>query len=84
MRVFSLSMFFVLITCDVGTEKSVIDKLKIISQVKDVKGVMGIYDILVRLEGSNSEDLKNIITSQIRKIPSIQTSITLTVIESQE
>ncbi len=45
---------------------------------------MGLYDILVRLEGSNSDELKNIITSQIRKIPNIRTSITLTVIESQE
>ena len=79
-----MNVFFVLITCDLDSEKSIIAKLKTISQVKDVKGIMGIYDILVKLEGSNSDDLKNIITSQIRKIPNIRTSLTLTVIESQE
>ena len=79
-----MSMFFVLITCDVGSEQSIIAKLKTINSVKDVKGVMGLYDILVRLEGSNSDELKNIITSQVRKIPNISTSLTLTVIESQE
>lgn len=79
-----MNVLFVLITCDLDSEKSVFAKLKTISQVKDVKGVMGIYDILVKLEGNNSDDLKNIITLQIRKIPNIRTSITLTVIESQE
>jgi len=79
-----MSIFFVMITCDVGSEQSIIAKLKTINSVKDVKGVMGLYDILVRLEGSNSDELKNIITSQIRKIPNISTSLTLTVIESQE
>ena len=79
-----MSMFFVMITCDVGSEQSIIAKLKTINSVKDVKGVMGLYDILVRLEGSNSDELKNMITSQIRKIPNIRTSITLTEIESQE
>ena len=78
-----MSMFFVMITCDVGSEQSIIAKLKTINSVKDVKGVMGLYDIIVRLEGSNSDELKNIITSQIRKIPNIST-LTLTVIESQE
>ena len=79
-----MSMFFVMITCDVGSEQSIIAKLKAINLVKDVKGVMGLYDILVRLEGSNSDELKKIITLQIRKIPNISTSLTLTVIESQE
>ena len=79
-----MSVFFVLVTCDMGSEKSVIDKLKTINLVKEVNQVWGSYDVLVKLEGDNSNDLKNIITSKIRKIPSISSSITLTVIESQE
>ncbi len=65
-------------------EKSVIDELKTINSVKDLKGVMGIYDILVKLEGNNSDDLKNIITSQIRKIPNIRTTLSVAVVESQK
>ena len=67
-----------------GTEKSVIAKLKTINSVKEVIHVWGSYDILVKLEGNNSDDLKNIVTSQIRKISDISTSLTLTVIESQD
>ena len=79
-----MSMFFVLITCDMGLEKSVIDELKTINLAKEVNRVWGSYDILVKLEGENSNDLKNIITSKIRKIPHIKTTLTLTVLESQE
>jgi len=43
---------------------------------------MEIYDILVKLESDYSGVLKNIITSQIRKMPNINTSLTLTVVES--
>ena len=78
-----MSVFFVLVTCDVGSEKSVIDKLKTINLVKEVNQIWGSYNVLIKLEGDNSNELKNIITSKIRKIPSISTSITLTVIESQ-
>ncbi|KER07127.1 putative homocitrate synthase protein [Marine Group I thaumarchaeote SCGC AAA799-E16] len=79
-----MSIVYVLVACDVGLEKSVIDKLKSVDLVKDIIGVMGSYDILVKLESENSDDLKNIITSKIRKIPDIKTTLTLTVIESQE
>jgi len=75
-----MSMLFVLITCDSGFEPSFIVELKTINLVKEVIWVWGTYDILVKLEGENSSDLKNIITSKIRKIPHIKTTITLTVL----
>ncbi len=60
-----MSMFFVLITCDSGFEPSFIAELKTINLVKEVNRVWGSYDILVKLEGENFNDLKNIITSKI-------------------
>ncbi len=79
-----MSMFFVMITCDVGSEQSIIAKLKTINSVKEVNLVWGSYDVLVKLEGENSNDLKNIISSKIRKNPHIKTTVTLSVLESQE
>ena len=77
-------MVYVLITSDLSFEKEAISQLKIVNLVKEVIGVIGIFDILVKLESKNLDDLRNIITSQIRKIPHIRTTITLAVIESQE
>jgi len=74
-----MNIVYVLITCDVGSEKSVITELKTINLVKEAEGVMGTWDILVKLESNNSDELKNIVPLKIRKIPNIRTTLTLTV-----
>jgi DNA-binding Lrp family transcriptional regulator len=80
---------YVLINSDLGTDESIIKKLKeILSTEKDVKfeikGVYGIYDIIIKLTSSNTEKLRSIITYKIRKIPQVQSTLTMTVIEEQE
>ena len=80
---------YVLINSDLGTDESIIKKLKdILSAEKDVKfeiqGVYGIYDIILKLTSSNTERLRSIITFKIRKITQVQSTLTMTVIEEQE
>ncbi|KER05861.1 putative homocitrate synthase protein [Marine Group I thaumarchaeote SCGC AAA799-E16] len=79
-----MSIVYVMITCDVGFEEPVINQLKTIEGIKEVIGVIGTYDIIIKLESSDLENLKNIIPSKIRKIQNIRTTLTLSVIESQE
>ena len=84
-----VSIAYVLINSDLGTDESIIKKLKdILSAEKDVKfeiqGVYGIYDIILKLTSSNTERLRSIITFKIRKIPQVQSTLTMTVIEEQE
>ncbi len=80
---------YVLINSDLGTDESIIKKLKdILSAEKDIKfeiqGVYGIYDIILKLTSSNTERLRSIITFKIRKIIQVQSTLTMTVIEEQE
>ena len=79
-----MSIIYVLIICDVGFVKSIIIELETVNFIKEIKEIMGEYDILVKLESDNLNELKNIIPSNIRKIPNIRTTLTLTVVESQE
>ena len=84
-----MSIAYVLINSDLGTDESIIKKLKdILSAEKDVKfeiqGVYGIYDIILKLTSRNTERLRSIITFKIRKIPQVQSTLTMTVIEEQE
>tara|TARA_B100001013_G_scaffold227607_1_gene139506 strand:+ start:1452 stop:1712 length:261 start_codon:yes stop_codon:yes gene_type:complete len=84
-----VSIAYVLINSDLGTDESIIKKLKdILSAEKDVKfeiqGVYGIYDIILKLTSSNTERLRSIITFKIRKIIQVQSTLTMTVIEEQE
>ena len=80
---------YVLINSDLGTDESIIKKLKdILSAEKDVKfeiqGVYGIYDIILKLTSSNTERLRSIITFKIRKIIRVRSTLTMTVIEELE
>ena len=50
----------------------------------EVQGVYGIYDIVVKIEASSADLLRSIITSKIRKIDKVQSTLTMMVIEEQE
>ena len=74
-----MSVIFVLITCDSGFEKAVIAELKTLNFIKYVLGVMGSYDIIVKLESENKDKLQKLITLIIRKTSHVKTTLTLLV-----
>ncbi len=75
---------YVLINCDLGSEQKVIDQIKPLDGIKEVKGVFGAYDILAKIESASSERLRETITWKIRKIDRIRSTLTLMGIEGQE
>jgi len=75
---------YVLISCDLGFDVEIIDEIKQLEDVKEVHGVFGAYDILVKLESANVENLKDIITWKIRKLNRVRSTLTLIVPEKQE
>ena len=56
---------YVMINCEVGYEESIIEQLRIIDGVKAVQGVLGNFDILVRIEVSSIEALRESVDSYI-------------------
>ena len=80
---------YVLINSDLGTDESIISKIKeILKNEKDVEfttqGVYGIYDIVLKISSDNTDILRNIITYKIRKINNVQSTLTMMVVEDQE
>ncbi len=71
---------FVAIHCETGKESPVIRKLMEIKGVSEVTGTLGLYDVVIKVEASNSKELENIITKQVRKVPNVLTTMTLMVI----
>jgi len=69
---------YVLISCEVGAEKSILDELKSLESVKEISGLFGSFDIIVKLEATSEEKLKDIVVSKIRNLKNIRTTITLT------
>ena len=80
---------YVLINSDLGSDDSIISRIKeILKAEKDLKfttqGVYGVYDIVLRITSDNTDILRNIITNKIRKINNVQSTLTMMVIEEQE
>jgi len=75
---------YVLVSCDLGFDAEIIDEIKQLEDVKEVHGVFGAYDILIKLESANVENLKDIITWKIRKLNRIRSTLTLLTMEGLE
>lgn len=79
-----MTQAYVIIHCETGMEEWVIRNLKKIEGVKEVVGVLSLYDIVVKVEANDQFVLEEIITKRIRKVQHIHTTMTLMVIEEQE
>ena len=79
---------YVLLNSDLGTDVSIVTEIKQIltdETVKfEVRGVYGVYDIVMKISSNDAEKLRAIITNKIRKISKVQSTLTMMVIEEQE
>ena len=51
---------YIMINCELGSEDFVIEQLKSIPGIKEVQGVFGNYDILVKIQTQSIESLREI------------------------
>jgi len=79
-----MAVAYVLIKCDLGCDEQIIEELKPVSDVKEINGTFGAYDMIVKVESDLYETLKEIITSKIRKLDHVRSTMTLMGIEGQE
>ncbi|MDE1827355.1 MAG: Lrp/AsnC family transcriptional regulator [Thaumarchaeota archaeon] len=75
-----MSKAFVAIHCETGKESHVIRKLTEIKGIKNVTGVLGLYDVIVEVESSDSMTLEQAVTGYIRKVPHVLSTMTLIVV----
>jgi DNA-binding Lrp family transcriptional regulator len=68
-----------LISCEIGTEHELNSKLKEIDGIKNSMITYGEYDIVVEATTENATKMDELITSKIRKLEKIRTTITLRV-----
>lgn len=79
-----MSRAYVLMNCELGSEKEIIDNLKKFEGVKEAHGTLGLYDIIAQLEAESEQKIQEIITGKIRKMPKIRSTMTLTRSESED
>ena len=74
---------YVLINCDLGSKEKVFSELKSIKKV-ETQGVFGAYDIVSKIEAPTADMIKDIISSKIRVIDRIRSTLTLMGIEKEK
>jgi DNA-binding Lrp family transcriptional regulator len=68
---------YMLISCEIGEEQLLYSKLKEIPEIKNCLITYGSYDIVVEFITDTSAHMNDIISSKIRKLDKIRSTITL-------
>jgi DNA-binding Lrp family transcriptional regulator len=72
---------FVLISTAPGMEHEVYKKLLEIEQIVELNPLFGEYDLIAKIEAKDLDELSHIVIEQIRKIPGVVDTKTLTSIK---
>lgn len=70
---------YVMISTELGSEEQVTKALEALPQIKETYTVYGIYDLIIRVEFADRQELSEIIIRKIRGTPGIKNTITLMV-----
>ena len=73
---------YILLTCNTGSETSIIAELKKIPEIKEVNGVWGKYDIFLKVSTDNPQGI-DIVVSKLRTLKDITSSYTMHVLYGQ-
>lgn len=74
---------YVLVNCTMGAEEKIINEIAKLTDVKEVRGTYGVHDIFVKVKSDSTETLNHTITTKIRRVSGINSTVTLVVIEEQ-
>lgn len=75
-----MSVAFVLINTDMGSEAGVSQELHKIDEVKEIYGVYGVYDLVIRIEAKTLQELKDAISNKIRILDNVRSTLTMIVV----
>ncbi|HSD05160.1 MAG TPA: Lrp/AsnC ligand binding domain-containing protein [Nitrosopumilaceae archaeon] len=73
---------YILATCVPGNEKESISKLKALPEVLEVNGVMGKYDIFIKVAADDALKVDSAI-AKVRSVPHITSTFTMAAIYGQ-
>jgi len=75
---------FVLIETEAGKTSEVVTTLKQTEGVKTVDKVTGPYDVIAVVEGERLDEIGNIVTGKIQRVPSVSRVITCLAMLSED
>ena len=76
-----MALAFVFINADIGSEQEVLEQLRKMDSVKEAYMVYGVYDIVAKVDALTNDDLREVVTSKVRKLSKVRSTLTMMVIE---
>ncbi|WP_240931132.1 Lrp/AsnC family transcriptional regulator [Acidianus sulfidivorans] len=73
----------VLINTDAGAEEEVYERLKEMKEITEAYIVYGVYDIVAKIELQDMDSLRNFVSSTIRKLPKVRSTLTMIIMEEK-
>jgi DNA-binding Lrp family transcriptional regulator len=80
LEIVRMPMAYVLITAETGAVKSVLRSLKKIDTVKETYRVYGVYDIIATVKAQTMNELKKIVTRDLRSLDRVRSTLTMIII----
>jgi len=77
-----MALAYVLINAETGMEVELLNELLKIDGVEEAYMVYGVYDIIVKVHAKDIDELKDIISWKIRRLPKVRSTLTMMVMES--
>lgn len=74
---------FVLMNAELGKENNIVSEIKKIANVKEVYPVYGVYDVLMIMESDSMEVLRETITTKVRKLDGIKSTLTMIIVKDK-
>ena len=71
---------FILLNSDLGAEEYIVEELKKIPEVKKAYLTFGAYDIIAEVHAQTQEDFEKTVSSKIRRLARVVSTMTLNVI----
>jgi len=75
------SAAFVLINTELGSEGDAVRALKSVPNVTEAYLVYGTYDIIVKVQGDNLDEVKQTITQSLRTMSNVRSTLSMVVVE---
>ena len=78
---YNMAKVYVLISVDAGSDEKVLRGLEGIGGIEESHIVLGGADLMVEMEASDMEAIRNIVYEKIRKIPEVRSTQTMSVVK---
>ena len=72
---------YVLFTVESGSEEQVLNDLRKTGEITESYVSYGVYDLIVKVRADTMENLKSLITSRVRPIKNVRSTLTLILLE---